>query len=178
MPLSRELGARLRYALTTLALMALLYAAVYQPYAADSAPGRALALYLRQIAQCSAWLLGLLGEQVTVRGAQVFGRFSYVVVLDCAALDAQALYAAAVLAYPARWGAKLIGLVAGLVAIAALNVGRLAILYFAGIRSIALFQVLHEEVLVFAIVACVCVMFVVWLRWAHAMPRRDAAHAA
>jgi len=39
-------------------------------------------------------------------------------------------------------------------------------LYFAGARSLRLFQVLHEEVLVLLVILCVCGLFAVWARWA------------
>jgi exosortase/archaeosortase family protein len=155
--------------------MALFYALLYHPYAEESLPGRALSAYLRFVASGSATLLGWFGEDISVQGTTVLGRFSYVVILDCAALDAQALFAAAVLAFPVALRDKLIGLGAGLSAIWCINVGRLALLYFAGARSLPLFQVLHEEVLVLLVILSVCGLFVVWARWAHTRVRVPAA---
>jgi exosortase/archaeosortase family protein len=152
----------------SIALMALFYALLYHPYSEESLPGRALGAYLKFVATGSATVLGWLGEDVSVQGTTVLGRFPYVVILDCAALDAQALFAAAVLAFPVSLRDKLIGLVAGMSAIWCVNVARLALLYFAGARSLRLFQVLHEEVLVLLVILSVCGLFVVWARWAHA----------
>jgi exosortase/archaeosortase family protein len=155
-----------RFLFWTLLLMLVFYAALYHPYAEASLPGRFLIAYLRFVAIGSATLLGWLGESVSVEQTTVLGRFPFVVVLDCAALDAQALFAAAVLAFPACPRLKLVGLVGGVAAIWLLNVLRLVLLYFAGVRSVELFQVLHEEVLVLLIIACVCGLFVAWARWA------------
>lgn len=152
----------------TVALMVAFYAALYHPYAEDSIPGRLLISYLRLVTSGSATLLGWFGEAVSVQGTTVQGRFPYVVVLDCAALDAQALFAAAVLAFPAAPSDKLTGLGLGLSAIWAINVARLAALYFAGVQSIELFRVLHEEVFVLLVILCVCGLFAIWARWAYA----------
>src|SRR6185295_6380207 len=111
-----------------------LYALLFYPYGQETWPARALARYLELVANGSALLLGWCGEAVSVDGSTVLGRFPYVVVLDCAALDAQALFAAAVLAFPSSWRHKAIGLGAGLAAIFCLNVIRLVLLYFAGAR--------------------------------------------
>jgi exosortase/archaeosortase family protein len=162
----RRIGSGYRFLAGTLLLMLLFYAVLYQPYAEDSLPARCLVSYLELVARGSALWLGWLGEVVSVEGTTVGGRFPFVVVLDCAALDAQALFAAAVLAFPARLGDKLLGLGAGLLAIASINIARLVLLYFAGTHSLRLFQVLHEEVLVLLIILTVCGLFAAWARWA------------
>ncbi len=172
---------RWRFLALTLALMIAFYAALYHPYAETSLPGRCLIAYLELAANGSALLLGWLGEPVSVQGTTVFGRFPFIVVLDCAALDAQALFAAAVLAFPVGGWPKLLGLVGGLGAIWLINVSRLVALYYAGVRSLELFQVLHEEVMVLLVILSVCGLFFAWALWARgyaAGPRRlGAAHA-
>lgn len=160
----------------SIVLMALFYAVLYHQYSEESLPARVLGAYLKFVATGSATLLRCFGEDIRVQGTTVLGRFPYVVVLDCAALDAQALFAAAVLAFQVSLRDKLIGLAAGLSAIWCINVGRLALLYFAGAHSLHLFQVLHEELLVLLMILSVCGLFVAWARWAHA--RRSAPSAA
>jgi exosortase/archaeosortase family protein len=145
-----------------------LYSLVFYPYAEGTGPARVLAQYLELVASASALLLGWCGEAVSVDGSTVSGRFPYVVVLDCAALDAQALFAAAVLAFPVSWHHKAIGLGGGLAAIFCMNVARLALLYFAGAHSLRLFQLLHEEVLVALVILLVCGWFALWASWANA----------
>jgi exosortase/archaeosortase family protein len=168
----------LGYVLVTMTLMVGLYALLYHPYAPGSLPARALDGYLRAIAASSSVCLDLLGEQTRVEGATVFGRFSFLVVIDCAALDAQALFAAAVTAFPAAPWKRLLGLLLGLPAILALNVARLVALYFAGASSLELFHLLHEEVFVGVIIVLVCLMFAGWAAWARRshpwlVPRRQ-----
>lgn len=169
--------AEVRFLVSSIAFMLALYAVVYHPYEAASAPGQLLIAYLTSSATGSASVLGWLGEPVSVVGATVAGRFPYVVVLDCAALDAQALFAAAVLAFPASLGAKAIGLVVGLSGIWLINVSRLVLLYYAGARSFELFRVLHEEVFVFLVILAVCWLFFVWASWARRTVKRPAGRA-
>lgn len=156
----------LRYMLTTGGLMVALYALAYNSWDANSGIGRGFLAYLETVAQLSAITLRALGEQITVAGTTVSGRFSYVVVVDCAALDVQALFVAAVVAFPSPWRTRLIGLVGGITAIFTLNILRLVVLYYAGATSLDLFNTLHEEVFVLLIVALVCGIFLAWARWA------------
>lgn len=155
-----------RFLVLTALLMILFYAALYQPYAEESLPARCLIAYLELVARGSAAVLRWLGENIYVEGTTVTGRFPYIVVLDCAALDAQALFAAAVLAFPTRTGSKLIGLVCGLTLIGLINIARLVLLYFAGVHSERLFQVMHEEVMVLLVILMVCGLFLSWAWWA------------
>lgn len=154
------------YLVTTAGLMVALYALAYHSWEASSFAGQLLLAYLEAVAQVSAASLRLFGESITINDATVSGRFSYVVVVDCAALDVQALFVAAVLAFPSPWRARLMGVVGGVAAIFALNTTRLVLLYYAGASSLDLFHTLHQEVFVLAIVLLVCGLFLVWARWA------------
>jgi exosortase/archaeosortase family protein len=159
-------AASLRYVAWLVGILLGLYGLIYMPHEAGGVAARLLQGYLEATAEASCALLRVLGEQVQIRETTVTGRFAYVVVLDCAALDAQSLFAAAVLAFPAPWWARAAGVFAGSCTIFLLNVARLVGLYFAGASSQDLFQVLHEEVLVFVLIALVCASFLLWLRWA------------
>lgn len=161
-----EKRAAIRYVLTLGAILLVLYALVYHSWGPESFASEWLTSYLGLVANVSASVLRLLGEQVSLHGTSVSGRFSYVVVVDCAALDVQAMFTAAVLAFPARWVARLIGLASGLAAIFVINTARLVTLYYAGSYSSSLFKTLHEEVFVLVIVALVCGMFLLWATWA------------
>ena len=94
------------------------------------------------------------------------GRFSLRIVLDCAALDAHALLAAAVIAFPASWRQRAAGVLAGTVIVAFVNIVRIAILYVVGVRWPGLFPVLHEDVLQLAIVLATFLVFGAWIAWA------------
>jgi len=155
--------------------MVLLYGLLYFPYPPDSLPVRVISAYLHGVAAVSALLIRLFDAGARANGDLIDGRFSMRVVLDCAALDAHALLAAAVLAFPARWRHRIAGVAAGTLVVAAVNVARIVVLYVAGVRWPSAFPVLHEEVLQIAIILTTLLVFGGWI----AMVRRAdlTAHA-
>jgi exosortase/archaeosortase family protein len=142
--------------------MALLYGLLYFPYAPDAPAVRALSRYLELMAAASGLVIGLWDSSVRVVGTSIHGRFPLEIVLDCAALDAQALLVAAVTAFPARWSSKLKGIAFGLAAITAANLGRIAGLSFIGLHWPSTFRFLHEEVFPFVIVVVAAAIFGGW----------------
>ncbi len=151
-----------RFLLITLPTMLLLYGLIYYPHRADSVLGRGLTGYVRLIATVAGAILHAFDGAVTVSGHHIGGRFPLSIVLDCSALDAQALYVAAVLGIKARWSDKVVGVVGGLVMLTAVNLTRIVALYFVGVRAPHLFHVLHEEVLQLAVILCAFAAFGLW----------------
>jgi exosortase/archaeosortase family protein len=121
-----------------------------------------LAGYLHFLAALSGGLIRLFDGSVTVSGTTIHGRFPLEIVFDCAALDVQALYAVAVLVFPAPWRRKLLGLGAGLLIIGAANVARIAALYFIGAHAPGAFHTMHHEVFQLALLVLTCALFVLW----------------
>ena len=121
-----------------------------------------LAGYLHFLAALSGGLIRLFDRSVTVSGTTIHGRFPLEIVFDCAALDIQALYAVAVLVFPAPWRRKLLGLGAGLLIIGAANVARIAALYFIGAHAPGAFHTMHHEVFQLALLVLTCALFVLW----------------
>ena len=121
-----------------------------------------LAGYLHFLAALSGGLIRLFDSSVTVSGTTIHGRFPLEIVFDCAALDIQALYAVAVLVFPAPWRRKLLGLGAGLLIIGAANVARIAALYFIGAHAPGAFHTMHHEVFQLALLVLTCALFVLW----------------
>jgi exosortase/archaeosortase family protein len=141
------------------------YLALYFPHRPDSLAGRALAGYVRLQAIASGALVHLFDRSVTVTANIIAGRFNLAIILDCAAVDAQALFAATVLAFPAPWKKKLLGLGAGIAAITVVNLGRIVTLYFVGANWPRYFNFLHEDLFQFGIIAAACASFGVWAFW-------------
>jgi exosortase H (IPTLxxWG-CTERM-specific) len=167
----------LRFALRFLALGALFYLALYYPHDRASLPARLLGQYVELQARLAAGLVRLFDRGVTVSGNLITGRFSLAIILDCAAIDAQALYAATVLAFPAPWRRKLAGLAAGLAVITAVNLVRIATLYFVGVHWPRTFDFLHEDLFQLGIVAAACASFALWALWVTGRPGRWHAPA-
>jgi exosortase/archaeosortase family protein len=156
----------LRFAVRFLILGAVFYLALYYPYDPASLPARLLGRYVEVQARLAGELVRLFDRAVTVSGNLITGRFSLAIVLDCAAIDAQALFAATVLAFPASWRRRVAGLAAGLAMITAVNLVRIAILYFVGVRWPRYFDFLHEDLFQFGIIAAACASFGLWALWA------------
>ncbi len=117
--------------------------------------------YLTAYARLVGKVLGLLETGVRVDGTLITGRYSLRIVKTCDAMEANALFAAAVLALAGPWVRKLGALVVGLVALVAANVLRITTLYYAGAFAPDTFRVLHEEVWPLALIAFAAGAFVV-----------------
>lgn len=161
-----------RTVLVTGLLMLAVSVLVYFPYDPGSVPGRALVRYLEAQAWLVGTVLGWFDASVSVQGNLILGRFPMAIVVDCAALDALAFFAAAVLGFPAAWRSKLAGVAAGCAAIITVNLVRILTLYVAGVHWPALFSVLHEEVLQVLMVATALAAFALWVRWTMRAPGR------
>lgn len=161
------------FLVVALPILAALYLLFYRQHAPGSAMDRVLSDYLRGVAWTAALLVRPLEPSVTVDGTRLGGRFALEIVVDCAALDVQAIFAAAVVAFPVPWRRRAAGVAAGLALIAAFNVLRIACLYLVGARAPGWFHVLHEEVFQIAIVLGACLMFGAWVFWARPVVRRE-----
>lgn len=121
--------------------------------------------YTALIARVSGAVLRLLGESATVSGCVVSSpRFAVTIFNGCNGLITSLIFISGVLAFPARWQAKVIGVVGGLAAIQLLNLVRIVSLFYIGIFFPALFNDAHifiwQSVVILAGVA-------MWIAWAH-----------
>lgn len=167
--------------------MALLYGLLYFPYTSQAFPVRALNAYLRGLARAAGLVIGWVDATVQVMGTSIHGRFPLEIVLDCAAVDAQALFVAAVATFPLPWRARVIGVAAGIAAISGANLLRIVALYFIGVRWPGSFHFWHAEVFQLVMVLVAGLTFVAWIAWARARPlgaggapggRQPTGHAA
>ncbi len=83
----------------------------------------------------------------------------------CNGVEAAIILIAAVLAFPARWLHKLYGLIAGLIAVQALNVVRIVSLFYIGQWSLDAFKFAHEYVWQALIMLDVLIVWLLWLRY-------------
>lgn len=173
MPRDRASGTR--FVLSAAALMGALYLLYYFPYPAGSWPARALSGFLALQARAAAALIVCFEPGAYAEGAQILGRFPLVIVKACSSLDAQALFAGCVLAFPAPLRAKGLALAAGCALISALNVLRIALLYFVGADAPDAFDSVHEEVMPLLLVVVASAAFAGWAYW---LRRGAHLHAA
>jgi len=127
-------------------------------------------------ARVSGAVLGLFGERVSVDGNVVrTDRFAISVVTACTGLFLTGLFAAAVIASPARLRAKLVGIGIGVTGIFAVNVVRLVSLYYVGVHLPGLLDIVHLLIWQSLLIAFAVGL---WLLWAGTWGRRPGREAA
>jgi exosortase H (IPTLxxWG-CTERM-specific) len=121
--------------------------------------------YTAFIAEVSGLVLRLFGEQASVNNCVVSSpRFAVTIYNGCNGLITSLIFISGVLAFPARWGAKVVGVIGGLLMIQIINLIRIISLFYIGVFLPALFNQSHifiwQSVVILAGVA-------LWVLWAH-----------
>ncbi len=130
--------------------------------------------YTTLIAKVSGTVLGLFGEDITMNGCVLRSpRFAVTIYNGCNGLITSLIFVSGVLAFPARWSAKIAGVVGGLLAIQIINLIRIISLFYIGIYLPKLFNSSHifiwQSLVILAGVT-------LWITWAHlfaAPPKRE-----
>jgi len=118
----------------------------------------------RVFAVVTSVLLNALGNATVVRDADILSSsFGISVVTACTGLFVTGLFLAAVAAFPASWRAKLAGAGIGLTALFAVNVIRLASLYYVGMYWRSALEPIHQLVWQSLVIAFAISL---WLLWA------------
>jgi exosortase H (IPTLxxWG-CTERM-specific) len=133
-----------------------------------------VAPYTALIARVSGFVLRALGEEASVNGCVVSSpRFAVTIYNGCNGLITSLIFISGVLAFPARWSAKVIGMVGGLIAIQLINLVRIISLFYIGVFLPRYFNDAHifiwqSLVILFGIS--------LWVLWAHrfALPRESS----
>jgi exosortase H (IPTLxxWG-CTERM-specific) len=126
------------------------------------------------IARISGFALRLLGEDAAVNGCAVSSpRFAVTIYNGCNGLITSLIFISGVLAFPARWSAKLIGIVGGLLAIQLINLVRIVSLFYVGVFLPQYFNDAH----IFVWQSLVILFGVsLWIVWVHffALPQESS----
>lgn len=118
------------------------------------------------IASVSAAVLNVLGEKVEVTGTEIrSSSFGVNIENGCNGVETALLFGAAVLAFPASWKRRLLGLGAGFLAIQALNLFRVVTLFWIGLHRPALFNSSHTVIWQSVVVLFGVVLFLIWASW-------------
>jgi len=117
------------------------------------------------VAHSTSAALNVLGQATQVLDGYTVSssRFSVAVVTACTGLFLTALFVSAVLAYPARWWAKLAGIGIGLGGLFVLNVLRLVCLFLVGVLLPAHVEVAHLLVLQSLLIVAALFLWLVWV---------------
>ena len=117
------------------------------------------------LARITGGIINLFGAHVTVSGntIQAATGFSLAVVTACTGVFTTGVFLVGVIAYPARWKAKLIGIGLGICGIFLVNLVRLTSLFYIGVHFPRFFNQAH--LLVWQSLIIVFALFL-WLAWA------------
>jgi exosortase H (IPTLxxWG-CTERM-specific) len=152
-------------------LMVLFYAFLLSDYFQNNLQIPVVALD----ASISSFILNLFGVGTTATREVISSpSYSISVARGCDGLEAMALFAASLLAFPASWKYKLIGLVAGLAILFTLNIGRIVSLYITGLHYPKLFEFMHVEFWQAIFIIFAVGLWIFWIKWT----RKEATHAA
>jgi exosortase H (IPTLxxWG-CTERM-specific) len=128
---------------------------------------RPLSVFLSAYAHGSNWILVACGQNSHVTGSTISSpTVSLSVMRGCDALDPILVLCAGILAYPAPWRSKAIGLALGIPSLFVMNIVRILSLYFIQIKAPALFDLAHLDIWPVVFVLLAGVLWFVWMRWA------------
>jgi exosortase H (IPTLxxWG-CTERM-specific) len=123
------------------------------------------------LAAISAGIVKLFDPQVLSRGKvlqSASNGFAVSIEAGCNGVEATIVLVAAILAFPAPWMRKLVGLAIGVIAVQGLNVVRVISLFYLGQWNSDVFEWAHLYVWQALIMLDV---LIVWLLWVRTLPR-------
>jgi exosortase H (IPTLxxWG-CTERM-specific) len=132
------------------------------------------------IAGLSAILMQAWDDQVIAQGKLIWDTasgFAVSIEAGCNGVEAGIVLAAAMLAFPATWREKLLGLSAGLLTVQALNLLRIVSLFYLGQWNETWFEWAHLYLWQALIMLDVLAVFLLWLRWLSARRLAQPAYA-
>ncbi len=130
------------------------------------------------LAATSASLVTIFDSNVVATGKilrSAANGFAVSIEAGCNGVEATIVLVAAILAFPAPWKSRLVGLAAGIVAVQGLNIVRVISLFYLGQWNFDVFQWAHLYVWQALIMLDV---LVVWLIWVRTLPREGGAPVA
>ncbi len=131
--------------------------------------GSLFAAYLGINAECTAAVLTILGDDVTVRGTSIASsRFSLDVKAGCDGIQASAFFVFAVLLAPVSVSrlARVGPVVLGTLLLLVLNVVRIVSLYYTGIYFPNAFETMHVDVWQGVFIFVPIIFWMIWSVWA------------
>lgn len=115
------------------------------------------------IASISGAILRVMGEPIAVTGTTIAGGgFAVNIENGCNGIETALLFVSAVIAFPASWRSRLLGAVAGLLAIQVINLVRVVSLFWIGRHHPRFFQSSHTVVWQSIVVLFGVVLFFLW----------------
>lgn len=130
------------------------------------------------VAATSAWLIMLFDNNVISDGNVVRdlnNGFAVAILSGCNGVEATIVLVSAILAFPSPWLHKLVGILAGIMAVQGLNLIRIISLFYLGQWNIHVFEWAHLYIWQALIMIDVLVFFLIWLRYLPCTPDPSSA---
>jgi exosortase H (IPTLxxWG-CTERM-specific) len=157
----------LRFFLLFVVLLAVLFGLELTPWVQDWL----IVPWTNALASISTWIVTLFDGNVTAAGKvmrSTSNGFAVSIEAGCNGVEATLVLLAAMLAFPAPWRYKVVGLVVGVLAVQLLNILRVISLFYLGQWNYDVFEWAHLYVWQALIMLDV---LVVWLIWVRRVPR-------
>ena len=153
----------IRFFALFIAVQAGLFAAELTPWAQEYF----VIPWTNALATISAWLVTLVDPNVAASGKvlrSTANGFAVSIESGCNGVEATIVLVAAMLAFPAPWQRRLLGLAVGIVAVQGLNIIRVISLFYLGQWDLRVFEWAHLYVWQALIMLDVLVVWLVWVR--------------
>ena len=148
---------------------AVILAVLYLPLTLQPVDARVIVPFSRAIAVASAAILNAFGQHVVVSGVVLTSDSDAVSIQNgCNGIEAVVFLIAAILAFPATWRQRAVGLVAAVATIQILNLVRVVTLFLINRYKPNLFELFHLAVWQTVIGGAAIALFYVWTTRVHA----------
>ena len=116
-------------------------------------------------ATVSGKILAWLGYKTFVTGTLICSpTFNLNIKRGCDAIEATALFASAVLAFPVPFRKKILGLIIGIITLVIVNFIRIITLFITGLKHPALFSFMHDQIWQIIYIAIAVLLLLLWLQ--------------
>ncbi|HKH48345.1 MAG TPA: exosortase H [Thermoanaerobaculia bacterium] len=176
-PSAEPFRRRYRREITFLAVFLVLLGGSFTLISVQWVNDHAVEPFTAGIARVSGAVLDLLGQNVTMQGTIIRNsRFAVNIRNGCNGVEAMLIFLAAVLAFPASWRSRLLGLGLGILAIQVVNLIRVVALFLTGIYFPRLFDASHTVIWQTLVILSGVLLWIFWAnRFAAPAPAEPAA---
>ena len=152
-----------RFFVTFVVLLAALFGAELTPWGQQYF----VVPWTSALAAISGWLASVIDPDIATMGKVIrstVNGFAVSIEAGCNGIEATIVLLAAIVAFPAPWRERLVGLAAGFVAVQGLNIVRVISLFYLGQWNMQAFEWAHLYVWQALIMLDVLVVWLVWVR--------------
>jgi exosortase/archaeosortase family protein len=127
---------------------------------------KSLPYYSHGVACAAKWCTHLLGEASEVTGATLrSASFAVTVARECSGVEFLCLITAVIIAFPASWRARFLGIFVAAGWCVLINVLRVASLLLVGVHAHGAFALVHEQIWTLCLILTSTLFVAAWIHW-------------